>query len=290
MPGGDVKAQVNTGLSLIPKNMDKLIYKDFWCRPVPMILTSGTMSVNGCFSHIKRNMGIDSVIPDRISEASKKSPYNYKENTLLYISNSVPFPDGKNHQYIKAVADEIEKLVRATHGNSLVLFTSYKVMELVFDIVKARIKKFSLFKMGKKAFSPIDRFRKSKNGVLFASGNCWEGIDIPGDVLSSLIIVKLPFAVPDPLSEYEQTLYESVDEYKNNVVLPEMIIKLKQCVGRLIRTETDTGVISILDSRIRAGGIYRDRVLRALPDCRLAETVQDIERFIVVKKNPDYFS
>lgn len=169
VPGGDVKAQVNTGLSSIPKNMDKLIYKDFWCRPVPMILTSGTMSVNGCFSHIKRNMGIDSVIPDRISEASKKSPFNYKENTLLYISNSVPFPDGKNHQYIKAVADEIEKLVRATHGNALVLFTSYKVMELVFDIVKARVKKFSLFKMGKKAFNPIDRFRKSKNGVLFAS-------------------------------------------------------------------------------------------------------------------------
>ena len=66
---------------------------------------------------------------------SKKSPFNYKENTLLYISNSVPFPDGKNPQYIKAVADEIEILVRATHGNSLVLFTSYKVMELVFDIV-----------------------------------------------------------------------------------------------------------------------------------------------------------
>jgi ATP-dependent DNA helicase DinG len=110
--------------------MDKLIYKDFWCRPIPMILTSGTMSVNGCFSHIKRNMGIAFVIPDRISEASKKSPFNYKENSLIYISSSVPFPDSKNPQYIKAVADEIEKLVRATHGNSLVLFTSYKVHKI----------------------------------------------------------------------------------------------------------------------------------------------------------------
>lgn len=289
VPGGDVKSQVNVGLSSIPKDMDKLIYKDFWCRPIPMILTSGTMSVNGCFSHIKRNTGIDFVIPDRVSEISKKSPFDYKENSLLYISNNVPFPDGRNPQYIRALAEEVERLIKTTHGHSLVLFTSYKVMELVFNIIVARVQQFPLFKMGKKVFNPIDTFRKSKNGVLFASGNCWEGIDIPGDILSSLIIVKLPFAVPDPISEYEQTLFESVDEYKDKVIIPEMIIKLKQGVGRLIRTESDTGVISILDSRIRAGGSYRDRVLKALPECKITDSIISVEQFIREKKNSVYY-
>lgn len=281
---------MNESLSSVPKNMDKLIYRDFWCRSVPMILTSGTMSVNGCFTHIKKNMGIEFVIPDRVSEVNKRSPFDYQNNALLYIPNNMPFPDSKNPQYIRAIADEIARLVKATHGHSLVLFTSYKVMELVFNIITAIIQKYPIYKMAKKAVNSIDKFRQSKNGVLFASGNCWEGIDIPGDVLSSLIIVKLPFAVPDPLSEYEQTLYDSIDDYKEKVVLPEMVIKLKQGVGRLIRTETDTGVISILDSRIREGGNYRDRVLEALPSCRMAQSVNDVEQFIRQKKSINYFN
>lgn len=289
VPGGDAKAQASIALSSIPKDMDKLIYKDFWCSPVPIILTSGTMSVNGCFSHIKRNMGIDFAIPDRVSETSKKSPFDFQRNCLLYISNNVPFPDGKNPQYIKAVAEEVERLILATHGHSLVLFTSYKVMELVFNIIIARVQRFPIFKMGKKSFNPIDAFRQSKNGVLFASGNCWEGIDIPGDILSSLIIVKLPFAVPDPLSEYEQTLYGSIEKYKEKVVLPEMIIKLKQGVGRLIRTEVDTGVISILDPRLREGGNYRDMVLKALPECKITDSIPKVEQFIRENKSSAYY-
>lgn len=215
---------------------------------------------------------------------------NQEVNALLYIPNNVPFPDAKNRQYIRAVADEVEILVKATYGHSLVLFTSYKVMELVFHSVVVSINKYPIYKMSKKTANPIDAFRQSKNGVLFASGSIWEGIDIPGDILSSLIIVKLPFAVPDPISEYEQTLYGSVDEYKEMAVLPEMIIKFKQGVGRLIRSETDTGVISILDSRLRVGGNYRDIVLKALPDCRLTESVNDVEKFIREKKGAQYFN
>lgn len=147
----------------------------------------------------------------------------------------------------------------------------------------------AMFKMGKKSIYPIDSFRQSRNGVLFASGNCWEGIDIPGDILSPLIIVKLPFVVPDPISEYEQTLYESVDEYKEQVVLPEMIIRLKQGVGRLIRSETDTGDITILDSRVKEGGNYRGKVLRALSDFSVADSIFDVERFLKIKKKYEYF-
>lgn len=290
IPGGDIKSTGKAVLCSIPKGLENLLYEDIWSKSIPIVLTSGTLSVNGCFSHIKKNIGIDRVRPDRLDETSKKSPFNYSENSLLYISDKTPFPDSKDPKYIKAVSDEVERLIKATYGHTLVLFTSYKVMELVYNQVSCRIKQFPVYKMGKGSINPIDAFKQSKNGVLFASGNCWEGIDVPGDTLSSLIIVKLPFAVPDPISEYEQTLYDSADEYKNKVVFPEMIIKLKQGVGRLIRNEADTGVISILDSRLKVGGNYRDRVIKALPDCRLAGSVLDVEKFIREKKCDLYFS
>jgi ATP-dependent DNA helicase DinG len=105
-----------------------------------------------------------------------------------------------------------------------------------------------------------------------------------------LIIVKLPFAVPDPIGEYEQTLYQDMDEYKREVVVPEMLIKLKQGFGRLIRTESDTGVVAILDSRICKNGAYREKVLHALPPCKVTDKIKDVEKFMTSKKNPDYFA
>jgi ATP-dependent DNA helicase DinG len=105
-----------------------------------------------------------------------------------------------------------------------------------------------------------------------------------------LIIVKLPFAVPDPISDYEKTLYDSMDEYKSKVVVPEMLIKLKQGFGRLIRCETDTGAVAILDSRARSGATYRDSVLSALPAVRVTDSIKDIEKFMRKKKTPNYFS
>lgn len=289
VPDEDIKSQSTVRLCSIPKELHREMYKDFWCRSTPVILTSGTLSVDGCFSHIKSSMGLQLVIPDRVSEMSRKSPFNFRENALLYIPNYLPFPNSKNPDYINAVAEEVEQLIKATYGHSLILFTSYRVMELVYNMVSARVGQYPIWKMGRRSLNSIDTFRRSNNGVLFASGNCWEGIDIPGDALSSLIIVKLPFAVPDPISEYEQTFYSSVEEYKDKVIFPEMIIKLKQGVGRLIRSECDTGVISILDSRLREGGNYRERVLKALPDCKVTGSIFDVESFIREKKAESYF-
>jgi len=104
-----------------------------------------------------------------------------------------------------------------------------------------------------------------------------------------LIIVKLPFAVPDPIGEYEQTLYKDMFEYKSRVVVPEMLIKLKQGFGRLIRTEKDTGVVAILDSRANSAGAYRERVLAALPGCYVTSDVADVQDFIRAAKPLEYF-
>ena len=87
IPGGDIKSTGKAVLCSIPKGLENLLYEDIWSKSIPIVLTSGTLSVNGCFSHIKKNIGIDRVRPDRLDETSKKSPFNYSENSLLYISD-----------------------------------------------------------------------------------------------------------------------------------------------------------------------------------------------------------
>jgi ATP-dependent DNA helicase DinG len=102
--------------------------------------------------------------------------------------------------------------------------------------------------------------------------------------------VRLPFAVPDPVSEWERTLYADMREYKDMIVVPEMLLKLKQGFGRLIRVVTDTGAVAILDSRANLHGAYRSRILAALPDCRVTASVLDIDTFMLDKKLPAYFA
>jgi ATP-dependent DNA helicase DinG len=262
---------------------------------MPMILTSGTLSASAgtsCasdFSHIKRTLGLERH-SGRISETSKPSPFDHHENALLYISENMPFPDNKSDDYISAVAGEVEKLITASHGHAAVLFTSYKVMDKVWERIVKLSTPFHLFRLDKGGVMEIERFKRSGNGVLFASGALWEGIDIPGDALSMLIIVKLPFQVPDPIGEYEQTLYSGMNEYKSRVIVPERLIMLKQGFGRLIRKETDMGAVAILDNRANTAGAYRRHVLSALPDCRVTADITEVERFIKEKKSDDYFT
>ena len=135
----------------------------------------------------------------------------------------------------------------------------------------------------------ILRFKTLDNAVLFAAGSCWEGVDFPGDIVSSLIIVRLPFAVPNPLSEAEKENYETLDDYIRASIVPDMQKKLRQGFGRAIRTESDTCVVSILDHRAIAGGRYHDDVLCALPTCQMAERIEDVEAFIRHRKEERYY-
>ena len=258
-------------------------------RGIPVVLTSGTLSAGGYFTHAKRNLGLSKLPPHLLSETTQPSPFDYRSNTLLYISRTVPFLDNRDVHYIEAVTDELERLIIASHGHAAVLFTSYRAMDMVFERLAARGLPFPLFRLDRSGTSAIKQFRDSGNGVLLASGGMWEGIDLPGDILSLLVIVKLPFAVPDPVRDYERTLYQSTKEYINHAIVPDMLVKLIQGFGRLIRTLTDSGVVAILDSRIRETGAYRDIVLRALPPCSVTSSADTVRKFFEDKKTPDYF-
>jgi len=325
-----VEGQTKTdALCAIPEDLDERLYNDLWSNSIPVVLTSGTLSAGNHnhthehpttaadFTRAKQTLGLDhmqSQYPHKIFDTTMPSPFDYKRNTLLYISESVPFPDNKDKHYITAVADEIERLVTASHGHAAVLFTSYNAMGQVHAVLKKRSDEgglrvgsklscgvegklhpdssppFPLFRLERGGVHAIERFKQSSNGILLASGALWEGIDIPGDTLSMLIIVKLPFAVPDPIGDYERELCGDMETYKARAIVPDMLVKLKQGHGRLIRSETDTGVVAILDSRANERGAYRERVLAALPSCDVTSNILTVKNFIQDKKSPAYFS
>lgn len=276
-------------LASIPKAVNKVLGEDLWRGNQSMILTSGTLAVNVEFSYTKRQLALNQVNHHKIQELTKDSPFDFKENCMLYIPENMPYPNSDDVNYIDRIGLEITRLIEASNGHALVLFTSYKPLRLIYKLVKDQVMKIPIMTMSRGKNNSIDEFKHSRNAVLFATGSMWEGVNIPGDVLSHLIIVKLPFPIPDPISEYEKSLYPDMNAYLDSVLIPKMLIKLRQGVGRLIRSETDTGVISILDARAGVNGRYHNAVLSALPDCQLTSDFDEIKPFLESKKNDEYF-
>ena len=271
----------------VPSQLDLLLYEDLWSHGQSYLLTSATLSSGGDFTHFMHRTGIDLLNRRRILTVSKPSPFDYYNHALLYLPEDIPYPDHKNLAYREAVVDKLEQLIWQSHGHTLVLFTSYRMMEIVYQKLTERVTEFPLFFMGRGRLEALREFRRSRNGVLLASDSAGEGIDLAGDILSSLVVVKLPFPTPDPMLEYEKSLYEDFQDYLSEVLVPEMLIKLRQWIGRGIRRETDSCVFSILDCR--AGGRYRNDILSALPDMSVTDRIEDVGTFIRSRKAESYF-
>ena len=260
----------------------QLLRSALWNTREPTILTSGTLTAAGDFDHTEQLLGLAAYAPLRHFRA--ESPFNYRKKCLLYIParRAAAVPE---NQYL---ADQIVRLTVACHGHALVLFTSYRQMRNVYDALGGRLM-FPVFQAGRGQNRSIQQFRQSGNGVLFAAGSCWEGIDFPGDMVSLLIIAKLPFPIPDPVSDYKRQQYPNLRDYINAEIIPEMQKKLRQGFGRAIRTEQDSCVVAILDERAGIGGKYHDAALAALPTCPITEKIEDVQQFIREQKRPDYF-
>jgi ATP-dependent DNA helicase DinG len=146
-----------------------------------------------------------------------------------------------------------------------------------------------MFKAARGGQRFVEQFKQCPNAVLLAGGPCWEGVDFPGDVVSLLVIVRLPFPVPDPVREARRERYPDLHSYIQAEIVPEMQQKLRQGFGRAIRTEQDSCVVAILDERAGIGGKYHDAALAALPTCPTTEKIEDVQQFIREQKRPDYF-
>ena len=223
-----------------------------------------------------------------VRECVAESPFCYQENCLLYIPEHLKPRKKGSREEAEQLAGQIRDLVCSTYGHTLVLFTSYTLMGNVQQLLRDQIP-FPMVQVWRNSQEEIARFKKMENAVLFAAGSCWEGVDFPGDMVSSLIIVRLPFPVPDPISEAEREQYPTLQDYIREVIIPDMQVKLRQGFGRAIRTETDTCVVSILDHRAAPEERYHRAVLETLPPLHIARKIEDVEDFIRTKKSPDYF-
>ena len=272
-------------LCAVPFDLPKCVYDALWREQKPAILTSGTLAVGEDFTHTEQQFGLDRGTSLRTLRIV--SPFRYEENCLLYFpaTHRKKVPSKQNTD---RVAHQLQELINTANGHTLVLFTSYDQMGRVYEKLKDKFP-VPVLQAQRNPQIYLERFKQLPNAVLFASGACWEGVDFPGDMVSLLIIVKLPFQVPDPLGEAVRRQYGNLHSYIQTEIVPEMQIKLRQGFGRAIRTETDSCVVAILDPRAAPGRRYHQAVLDALPEMPVSNKLTDIQSFLRSKKIPSYF-
>ena len=270
------------------REIPQLLREMLWDREqaLSVILTSGTLKAGKGFARTLQMTGLEGRTD--VQSYVAESPFAYEENCLLYLPKTLRKCKRGSREEVEMVAGQIHSLICSTYGHTLVLFTSYTLMGSVYQILRDGIP-FPMVEVWRHSQEEILRFKTMENAVLFAAGSCWEGVDFPGDMVSSLIIVKLPFAVPDPISEAEKETYESLEDYIQAIIVPDMQKKLRQGFGRAIRTETDICVVSILDFRAVKGGKYHEDVMCALPPCQMAEELREVQDFIRSRKGVEYY-
>jgi len=229
-----------------PLEVGPLVEKYLWHEKECVILTSATLTTAGEFDYIRRRLSaIDA------DELSLGSPFDYESSTLLYLIDDIPEPR-ENRPYQAALERGLISLCRATGGRTLVLFTSNMQLMTTARAIAAPLAEEDILVLeqsaGASRHALLETFRSTEQAVLLGSRSFWEGVDIPGDALSVLAIVRLPFDVPsDPIIAARAETYEnSFGEYS----LPEAVLRFRQGFGRLIRTRSDRGVVVSFDSRL----------------------------------------
>jgi len=239
-----------------------------------VILTSATLTVAGRFEFIRQRMGVD-----HAKECQLPPEFDYGRQALLYLPERMP--DVRDPGYAPKAADEIVSLLELSQGRAFCLFTSYAQMNDLFDRVRGRVD-FPLLLQGTAPRTTLlERFKTTPNSVLFATASFWQGVDVPGDQLSCVIVDRLPFAVPsDPvIAARVRALQEEGRNPFSEFQVPEAVLSLKQGFGRLIRSKTDRGVLALLDTRISRMP-YGKIFFESLPRYRRTHDLGEVERFL----------
>lgn len=263
-------------LQVTPIDVAPVLRERLFDRVDTVILTSATLSVGGTFDYIKQRLGLD-----HCRELIVPGSFDYRRQTLLYVPQHLPDP--RSPTFPDAAATEIIQILRITQGRAFILFTSYQQMQAVYERVRPALDYPMLIQGTAPRTALLDEFRSTPHAVLFATSSFWQGVDVPGEQLSCVIIDKLPFAVPnDPVVEARIRALRA--EGRNpfyEYQIPQAALTLKQGFGRLIRSSSDRGVLVLLDHRICQrpyGKIFFD----SLPDYRFTTNRTDVEEFFRV--------
>jgi len=261
-------------LAATPIDVSQILREQLFDRFDTAILTSATLAVGGRFDYVKQRLG---VLP--AADALLAQEFDYASQALLYLPQNLP--DVRHQSFPQRAADEIVRLLEISEGRAFVLCTSNAQMKDLFDRVSGRVS-FPLLRQGTAPRSVLlERFRATPNAVLFATASFWQGVDVPGAQLSCVIIDKLPFAVPgDPIvAARVRALQEDGRNAFAEYQVPEAVLALKQGFGRLIRSKTDRGVLSILDNRIQRMQ-YGKIFLESLPPYTITRDITEVARFM----------
>ncbi|WKZ48086.1 MAG: helicase C-terminal domain-containing protein [Anaerolineales bacterium] len=253
--------QNRLSLNAAPLSVASLVEKYLWHEKRSVILTSATLTAHGEFQYLRNTLGADEA-----DEMQLGSPYDYESAALLYIANDIPEPN--QNGYDQALNRTILATAKATGGRMLVLFTSYSALKKTAQAITGPLARDDIYVYeqgdGASPNALLESFKATERAVLLGTKSFWEGVDVPGDSLSVVVLTKLPFDVPtDPLIAARSEMYE--DSF-NQYYLPEAILKFRQGFGRLIRTASDRGVVAILDRRVLTKQ-YGRLFLESLPRC-----------------------
>jgi ATP-dependent DNA helicase DinG len=239
-----------------------------------IILTSATLAVEGRFQFLKQRLGVDLA-----GERVLPSEFDFSEQALFYVPATLP--DVRDAAFPERAAQEIVRLLEISEGRAFCLFTSYAQMNDLYERVRTRVR-FPLLIQGSAPRSALlEKFRNTKNAVLFATSSFWQGVDVRGEQLSCVIVDRLPFAVPsDPVvAARVKALQEDGRNAFAEYQVPEAVLALKQGFGRLIRSRTDRGVLAILDNRIQRMQ-YGKIFMESLPAYATTRDIAAVERFM----------
>jgi ATP-dependent DNA helicase DinG len=206
------------------------------------------------------------------------SPYDFASQALVYVPAAMPDPRGDGFE--ERAAEEIVSLLALSRGRALVLTSSYRALDAYRDCVRGRVPYDVLVQGDAPRERLLERFRGEVDSVLLATSTFWQGVDVPGESLSLLVIDKLPFSAPgDPLHEARcEAVERGGGDWFRDYALPAAVIQLRQGFGRLIRSHDDRGVVAILDPRLRTRG-YGRAFLASLPSCPLVDDIVGVGVF-----------
>ncbi len=244
----------------VPLHVGNMIREYLFSKKRSVVLTSATLRIAGTFDYLRGRLGAESA-----DELAVGSPFDYQSAALLYITTDVPEPRNQGHQQV--LDETLVELFRATEGRALVLFTSYRQLRATSNAITGKLARAGITVYaqggGSSRAQLLDNFRKGERTVLLGTRSFWEGVDVPGEALSCLVITKLPFDVPnDPIVAARAEVY---DDPFSEYMVPEAVLRFLQGFGRLIRTATDMGIVVVLDQRIVTKR-YGHNFIDSLPD------------------------